>query len=456
MSENLAESTTAQKDYGFTKNLITTAYDITKTEKDAGQDRHIMAKLFVGDWAKKISVKDGETRIYFRGGKGYVPPESISDERLLEFYFIDVGQGDAILIQTPDDNRILIDGGKNLNAYSFIKWKYRLDKHYKDIDAIILTHGDEDHSLGLLPLLDDPKIYVRRFIHNGIFKRSSGSKLGPKEKKDGKNMLNDFFDDVTTHDSDEFYGHYRDIVDSLKAAKTRTDTANLKFKFECSRVDNFTEPIEIGKNNPIKISFVNPINHGTAVKPLLRKWSKDSKTINGNSVGVLIEYGKLRVLLCGDMNREAETQFIQHWDSTSTQAHVFKSNHHGSSDFSTTFLKRVQPWITVVSSGDDPDYGHPRANLLGCLGRFASQTAEEPILFSTELAATFKEVTIDSDESDRQLYEKTIHGMIYIRSNGDWVTGGRVYARGVKKRRSWEWEKYALDLATGDLLGNKL
>ncbi len=199
MSENLAESTSSQKDYGFMKNLVTTVYDITKAAKDDGQDRHIMAKLFVGDWAKKRS-EDVETRISFRGGKGYVPLGSISEERLLEFYFIDVGQGDAILIQTPDDKRILIDGGKNLNAYSFIKWKYNLEEHYKDFDAIILTHGDEDHSLGLLPILDDQKIYVKRVIHNGIFKRSSGSKLGLTEKKDGKNMLNEFFNHVRISD----------------------------------------------------------------------------------------------------------------------------------------------------------------------------------------------------------------------------------------------------------------
>ncbi|MGH1566062.1 MAG: hypothetical protein ACRBB5_01245 [Nitrosopumilus sp.] len=47
---------------------------------------------------------------------------------MLEIYFLDVGQGDAILVQTPNDRRILIDGGRDAKAYSFLKWKYNLKK----------------------------------------------------------------------------------------------------------------------------------------------------------------------------------------------------------------------------------------------------------------------------------------------------------------------------------------
>ena len=61
------------------------------------------------------------------------------DQVNLEVFFIDVGAGDAILIQTPDDRRVLVDGGQTEDAYEFIRNKYRLDKrdHYVDFEAII-------------------------------------------------------------------------------------------------------------------------------------------------------------------------------------------------------------------------------------------------------------------------------------------------------------------------------
>jgi hypothetical protein len=188
------------------------------------------------------------------------------------------------------------------------------------------------------------------------------------------------------------------------------------------------------------------------------------KTINGNSVAVLLKYRRARILLCGDMNEPAEKLLLSHWGKKSLQAQVFKANHHGSQDFTSSFLSAVKPWITVVSSGDFPDYGHPRANLLGSLGHYAPIEIEKPLLFSTEIAATFKKIPESRlGEKGHHLHEKTIHGMIHVRTDGNWLAAGRVYGRTRKKSREkklskslWKWEAYAYNLANGKPLSNKL
>lgn len=61
----------------------------------------------------------------------------------LSVHIIDVGQGDCILIKTPEDKNILIDGGDE-NCYKFIKTYLKLHK-VKKLDIVIATHFDKDH-----------------------------------------------------------------------------------------------------------------------------------------------------------------------------------------------------------------------------------------------------------------------------------------------------------------------
>ena len=321
---------------------------------------------------------------------------------------------------------------------------------------MVISHGDEDHAKGLIPILNDKHVVVKSIYHNGIVARKKGKRLGEFQKVDGKNMLTELVDDLSRYEDhlEDLTDEYRLWIEAVIAARENALAEGLDFK--CMRADHLSEPIIVGDDYPVTVNFVNPINHGDESNPLLRKWSDDAVTVNANSVGMLLEYNKARILLCGDMNRSAENQFVEKWKDKSPQAHIFKAHHHGSQDFSNTFLKRVQPWISVVSSGDDPDYGHPRANLLGSLGKFSSQIIDQPLIFSTELAATFHMIDPIPGSEDAQLYEKTIQGVISVRSNGEWLAAGRVYKKSKDVPRRWEWEKYALDLTCGKELGNDL
>ena len=97
--------------------------------------------------------------------------------------------------------------------------------------------------------------------------------------------------------------------------------------------------------------------------------------------------------------------------------------------------------MSVISSGDDPDHGHPRASLLGAVGH-ASRS--NPLIFATEIAATFVEAgevapaagAAGPDAAARILFKRRLHGMINVRSDGH-----RLYAARRVNAGYW-WESY--------------
>ena len=101
------------------------------------------------------------------------------------------------------------------------------------------------------------------------------------------------------------------------------------------------------------------------------------------------------------------------------QVDIAKSCHHGSSDFSTEFLRVLNPIATVISSGDDEPYAHPRPDTLGTIGKYSR--GERSLIFSTELARSGQEFLDLSTrkETDSTLERVvTVYGMINVRTDG--------------------------------------
>jgi glyoxylase-like metal-dependent hydrolase (beta-lactamase superfamily II) len=141
-----------------------------------------MALKFVGPFETRLAGDDGESytliwgdqceelgrpsggrvKVRARTVTGTVPEGALSDERLLEIYVIDVGQGDGILVHTPDNEWHLVDGGNAIGdqtltkgAPNFIRWKFRreLEEDTVRLRSVVLTHPDSDHFGGLTDVL---------------------------------------------------------------------------------------------------------------------------------------------------------------------------------------------------------------------------------------------------------------------------------------------------------------
>lgn len=449
-------------DYAYAASPLVTVF-----EKPSGGKK--VANLFLGEWMKILDAPiptQGRVHVRYRGGAGYVERDDVSRKRHLEVFFIDVSQGDGILIQTSEDRRILIDAGESDDAHEFIQNKYRLDKpdNYIDFDAIVATHSDADHTKGLLKVLADPKIAVKRFYHNGLFRRTD-EKQDPGPRKAGR--VYGLVDRPNATDTPTLTPLMRKLVAAVVKAENNLPLVVKKMKdkgrridvpvggFVCKRLDaadRFLPPYD-KPGKPLVIEVLWPVatNDGDG---LSYPWYGNAgKTVNGNSIVLCVRHGTHRILFTGDLNTTSMDDLLKQYQAAPgaphpLEAHVYKAAHHGSQDFSVPFLRAVAPDAAVISSGDDRQdiHGHPRAVLLGTITRYSR--CEKPAVFSTELAACFSRLSNKEQKQFKSgtapLYERSIQGIIHLRSDGERLCLGSVHGRKPPNDRLantlWKWD----------------
>jgi beta-lactamase superfamily II metal-dependent hydrolase len=372
-------------------------------------------------WGDGVRYLDGETEtrreVRIRGGVGWVPKAALGGVSLLEYYFIDVGQGDGVLIKTPDFRHILIDGGyprkaqpTGKSAADFVDWKF--DKDYGattiQLDAMISSHIDWDHFGGLSDILDVQQsaelnctsITIDAFYHSGLsyWAKPGGRELGPYAKVQDRSWFTRVLDDrasaaQATSDGDglpQLTGEWRKLIESVLTARTSTGTPT-----PIQRLNQHTAWLPgFAPSDPVSIQVLGPIGSIVNGAPaVLRLGSSDSQNTNGTSVLLRFDYGDSRVLMTGDLNAAAHRALL---DEFKDQERVFacdvgKACHHGSDDVSLSFLRHVNAGCTVISSGDAEGHDHPRARIVAASGLTGHVTTDgdalvTPLVYSTELA----------------------------------------------------------------------
>lgn len=113
-----------------------------------GSKRRI--ELLWGDRVLVLDASGARTRVRARGVEGYVDPSNLGTRSLLEVYFIDVGQGDGVLVRTPDHRHIVIDGGHTRtkqqtgkSAADFIDWTFVKDVSASAVTGHVHVEADE-------------------------------------------------------------------------------------------------------------------------------------------------------------------------------------------------------------------------------------------------------------------------------------------------------------------------
>jgi beta-lactamase superfamily II metal-dependent hydrolase len=412
-------------------------------KSSTGTSRH--GYLIFGDEVRTTGAAvSGRVPVSFRLVDGFIAEEDLGTKAPLEFYSVDVGQGDATFIVTPQRKKILIDGGMNRRALGFLIWKYRLDKptNKVDIDLMVLTHADGDHLEGLTPIVQHPQIGVKHIAHNGIalFKSGTQTKLGNRDAS--KKFL------LTRHDTLADLNALTNLSDALVAWRNAVNSEGASY----NAVDTRTATLDVG-NDDVTIEVLGPRLEADESYRWFGSKSKHGHTINGHSVVLRLTYKDLRILLSGDLNIEGSEHLLEDPVLESKMdAQVFKSPHHGSHEFHLPFLEAVRPQVSTISSGDVLDHGHPRAVFLGALGLASRSTA--PLIFSTEIAATFVgdgETANPADgtslggldftastgnETARKRFKLLLPGIINVRTNGEQVYAHR------RVNASYQWESY--------------
>lgn len=98
--------------------------------------------------------------------------DETSMDRPLEIIFLDVGQGDAAVLITPergsDERILLVDAGIGDNLDRFLAWRFKYKTRALPIHAAIITHPDIDHYGGFRPVFENPLIEIAHLHHNGL------------------------------------------------------------------------------------------------------------------------------------------------------------------------------------------------------------------------------------------------------------------------------------------------
>lgn len=436
-----------------------------------------------GDWVGLYQDLDGGwVRVRTRGRDGWLKQTDLTEERPLEINFVDIGQGDGAFIVTPSDEMILIDAGESDNMHRFLKWRFNLRNRTRapKISKAIITHPDQDHYKGFNRIFDDSRFQIGDVLHNGIVERNDSEPLGPSTVVAGQKYLTEI---VQTRDAlhdllkDEGVRGRKRYPNLLWTALTNGRVEDVR---AVSAGDVLVQSEEFGKE--LRLDVLAPVTETVPGQTTLRWFSKKpgattggdpGKTKNGHSVVTLLTYGKVRILLGGDLNSAAEEFLMASYADTpdAFKADIAKACHHGSSDFTTAFLDRITPIATVVSSGDDEPHGHPRADTLGTLGKHSRGV--RPLIFSTELArsaperivsptkvradllrladAVAKARTADGRETARDrlamrletAIQRTVsmYGLITVRTDGDSVI---VAQRLERARGTTKWDIYRL------------
>lgn len=378
-------------------------------------------ELLWGDQAKVMEAGPARSKVRARGKTGWVDNAALGEQSLLEIYIIDVGQGDGILVRTPDGRHLMIDGGykrssqpSGKNAADFVDWKFARDYGQDTIklDAMLASHCDADHYGGLADLLDvaqseelDAKtVQVEAFYHAGVgwwthpatkqrwLGPVSADKLWLTQLMGSRNaVLGALKPGAEPQLQGEWAAFMRLATQARTAAGKPTPIRRL------SQKDGLLPGFEgggAGQGGEVAVHVLAPWEAQADGKPALHNFkSNASKNTNGNSLLLRLDYRRTRILLTGDLNSDSQRALLDDYAGRriELQCDVAKACHHGSDDVSYEFLAAMRPAVTVISSGDNEGHDHPRPGIVAASATTGYLQVERdqivtPLVYSTEIA----------------------------------------------------------------------
>ncbi len=221
---------------------------------------------------------------------------------VLKVYFLDVGQGDSILIESPSGGRILIDGGPGKKVLSELGSV--LPFYDNNIDLVIATHPDKDHISGLIDVFK--KYNIKYFISSGVKCRTT-----------------DCFE----------------LEKDVKKSSAKNILAKKGMK------------IDLGEGTILEILYPD-------------KDVANVSDTNDGSIVVRLTYGKSSFVFTGDAPAKIERHLVDIFGE-SLKSDVLKAGHHGSRTASSLdFVRAVSPYYGIILAGLNNSYGHPHRETL--------------------------------------------------------------------------------------------
>ena len=224
---------------------------------------------------------------------------------------LDIGQGDAILVEAPSGATMLVDGGPDPEL-TLRRLGGALPFHVRRIDLLLVSHPHQDHVGGLVDVLD--RFRVGAVVEAGIpFANPAYERL-------------------------------------------RGDAARASIPVLGARAG---QTLALDAHTSLEILYPSPAD---ATAPL------PEGDINNGSIVAVLRHGGFAALLTGDAEAPVEEALVSRGQLPPVD--VLKVGHHGSTSSTTTaLLDATRPGLAVISAGVDNEYGHPAPQTLQALAR---------------------------------------------------------------------------------------
>ena len=268
--------------------------------------------------------------------------------------FVDVGQGDCMLIRYNGMN-FLIDSGGGISAEDYDVGKntllpYLIDRKVYKIDYIIVSHFDADHCRAFLHVMK----YIK--VKNAII---------AKQFKNSR-----------------MYSEFLEIANKKKINIIYVKE-NDHFKFKDFRIDIY---------NPNDEAIMENV-------------------MNNNGILNMLRFSRINILCTGDLEKIAEDAIITRYSNSNVlKADILKVGHHGSiTSTSDDFLKLIMPRMALIGCGKNNKFGHPNQFILNKLSAIGCKIYRTDL--NGEISICIDENAIISDNAMIKVdYEKILKG----------------------------------------------
>jgi len=257
----------------------------------------------------------------------------LAEERggMLTVAFFNVGQGDAIFIEAPNGNQVLLDGGANKKVLSELS--NIMPFYDRSINMVIASHPDKDHIGGLPAVLD--KFSVDTVMEPGVWHSTA------------------------------VYKEFENVIEEKNITKILARRG-----------------MNIWLDEDVYLEILFPDRDTTS-------WDT-----NDASIVARLVYGNTSFMLTGDSPKKME-EYIVSLGGEDLKSSVLKLGHHGSkTSTSEIFLGFVSPEYAIISAGEDNRYGHPHKEVMDLVKKFEISILgtydEGTIIFKTDGESLYK------------------------------------------------------------------
>lgn len=315
----------------------------------------------------------------------------------LTINYVNVLQGDCILINLPDGKNMIIDAGSSFksktsaieqNVIAYIRTKIMAESGDSGkIDYMIMTHADYDHFSYMPAILEEFEVanIYRPNVYYGYNadedEETNATKIAAKQQFSNEEKAR-AEDRKAAYVTKAMYSANKNLYDGFNVKEASANALYTTYKGFYSETYRNASNVEVPAN--VKFSQAGDEIVGADYKfTFYAPVSKDKLYLDWNNYSCLIvlEYKGLKYCFTGDTEAELEEDILAEYGTALPDVDIMDAGHHGSkTSSSAAFIQKLKPEVVICSCDDGSEYGHPAKE---AINRYINIGVPQNCIFTT-------------------------------------------------------------------------